>query len=220
MIYRLRDGLSCCICNRQTVFLDLPRDRYFRLGQHDDARFQLWHSGGVASQADADRLVEIGILVAGRSAQPPDNPAPPVPPCADLAANPRQKARLLDIGRCLLAQHRARSTVRRGALAATLQAIASEPKLPSPVTGEALASARRVAVAFASMPLTFAKAGQCLPRALAALTLCRAAGVAPILIFGVRLEPFAAHCWLQLGSEVVVGDLEQARMFTPILAVA
>jgi hypothetical protein len=63
------------------------------------------------------------------------------------------------------------------------------------------------------------KAKQCLPRALGANALCRAAGALPTLVFGVRLAPFAAHCWLQWHEAVIVGDLEQARMFTPILAV-
>jgi hypothetical protein len=32
------------------------------------------------------------------------------------------------------------------------------------------------------------------------------------------MEPFAAHCWVQWGDAVIVGDLEHSRMFTPILA--
>jgi transglutaminase-like putative cysteine protease len=77
----------------------------------------------------------------------------------------------------------------------------------------------RIAAVFATTPLSFRKTGQCLPRALAANALCRRSGVTTTLVFGVRLAPFAAHCWLQRGSAVIVGDLEQARMFIPILAV-
>jgi hypothetical protein len=35
----------------------------------------------------------------------------------------------------------------------------------------------------------------------------------------VRTNPFAAHAWVQIDEEVLVGDFEQVRLFTPILAV-
>jgi hypothetical protein len=40
----------------------------------------------------------------------------------------------------------------------------------------------------------------------------------PSLVFGVRMNPFRAHCWVQLGGQVLIGDFEQVRLFTPIAA--
>jgi hypothetical protein len=218
MHYRLRDGLSWCLCDQQAVFLDLPLDRYFRLGPDDDRSFQLWAKSGAVSGSASVRLVASGILVACDEPQTPPTPVELVPPSLDLGEEARGEAGLIDIGRGLLAQRRATSAIRRGKLASLVTALASDaPRRRA--DRNAQAAVRRIAAAFGSTPLAMRKARQCLPRALAANALCRAAGALPTLVFGVRLEPFAAHCWLQWHQAVIVGDLEQARMFTPILAV-
>jgi hypothetical protein len=44
-------------------------------------------------------------------------------------------------------------------------------------------------------------------------------GAGADLVMGVKLDPFAAHCWLQVG-DIVLNDLpETVAAFTPILAV-
>jgi hypothetical protein len=58
---------------------------------------------------------------------------------------------------------------------------------------------------------------RCLVRALALHSLCKRKGIGAKLVFGVIAHPFAAHCWVQLGSAVLVGGFEQARLYTPIL---
>lgn len=218
MHHRLRDGLNWCLCDQQAVFLDLPRDRYFRLGPEDDQTFQRWAKTGALDATTARRLVEVGVLIGCAEPRPPQAAIQVVPPLADLGEEACGEARLIDIGRGLLAQYRATSAIRRGKLASLVTALARDtaPGAPEQDTG---AKVRRIAAAFGSTPLAMRKARQCLPRALAANALCRAAGALPTLVFGVRLEPFAAHCWLQSETTVIVGDLEQARMFTPILAV-
>jgi len=42
-------------------------------------------------------------------------------------------------------------------------------------------------------------------------------GLAATLVFGVRLTPFAAHCWLQTAETILTGTAAEARNFTPIL---
>lgn len=220
MYYRLRDGLSWCLCGEQTVFLDLARDRYFRLSAQDDHCFRQWAASGATAGIAASRLIPSGILLPCETPQNPRATADLPPLSGDLGGDARARARLIDIWRSLVAQRRARSLIQSGQLSNRLAAIARHPKpaeMPDPGTDLKVG---RIAAAFASALLGFNKRDQCLPRALAALALCRAAGATPTLVFGVRLEPFAAHCWLQWRSEVVVGDLEQARMFTPILAIS
>jgi hypothetical protein len=39
------------------------------------------------------------------------------------------------------------------------------------------------------------------------------------LVFGARLEPFAAHCWTELDGAVVNEPVERVAAFTPILMV-
>lgn len=41
----------------------------------------------------------------------------------------------------------------------------------------------------------------------------------PTWVFGVRTEPFRAHCWVQQGEVVLNDRLDRVRSFTPIMAV-
>jgi len=219
MYHRLRDGLGWCICDQQAVFLDLQRDRYFRLRPEDDKHFQRWAGSGALDPAELARLVGAGVIIACDRPQPPSLPARIEPPVADLTDGITARARLIDIGRCVVAQHRATSLIRHGRLAACIAALSRDGRA-GPARADGAETIARIAAGFASAPLALRKAGQCLPRAVAANALCRAAGVATTLVFGVQLQPFGAHCWLQWGARVVVGDVEHARMFTPILAVS
>lgn len=218
MYHRLRDGLGWCICDQQAVFLDLERDRYFRLRPDDDRYFQRWARSETLDPAELAGLVRAGVIIACDSPRPPSLPAWSEAPVADLADGITARARLIDIGRCLVAQHHATSLLRQGRLAERIAALSRDGR-PGSARPDGAEAVDRIAAGFASAPLALRKAGQCLPRALAANALCRAAGVATTLVFGVQLQPFGAHCWLQWGARVVVGDAEHARMFTPILAV-
>ena len=59
----------------------------------------------------------------------------------------------------------------------------------------------------------------CLPRALAAQAMLRRRGVASRLCLGTARESdkLAAHAWLELGDEVIVGGTEQPR-FTRLVS--
>lgn len=40
----------------------------------------------------------------------------------------------------------------------------------------------------------------------------------PVWVFGVKAEPFGAHCWIQHGACVLNDSLDHVRQFTPIMA--
>src|SRR3546814_2589640 len=54
---------------------------------------------------------------------------------------------------------------------------------------------------------------RCLVDALALYRLSLRKGFAPTLVFGVRSQTFAAHCWLQSHSAVLTGTAEEASNF-------
>ena len=217
MHYRMRDNLSWCASNGQAVFLDLASDRYFRLRPEDDQKFQSWAATGETSGFDPGDLIRAGVLVQCDRQQPPRAKTETTMPAIEFGEEAGPPPRLVDIVRALAAQRRAARDLGRGKLAFLIEAVKADGAPRSGADSEA--AARRIAAVFASTPLSFRKADRCLPRALAAQAMCRKLGVRPTVVFGVRLQPFAAHCWLQLGPHVIVGDLEQARMFVPILAV-
>lgn len=44
-------------------------------------------------------------------------------------------------------------------------------------------------------------------------------GFAPAWIFGIKMEPFHAHCWVQVGDVVITSRLTETVMLRPILVV-
>ena len=41
----------------------------------------------------------------------------------------------------------------------------------------------------------------------------------PSWIFGVRLEPWAAHCWVQEAGHIFNEELEEAAGYTPVMGI-
>ncbi|MDF8333685.1 lasso peptide biosynthesis B2 protein [Novosphingobium cyanobacteriorum] len=59
---------------------------------------------------------------------------------------------------------------------------------------------------------------RCLPDTFAFVRCARRRGHAVVMVFGVKLYPFEAHCWAQAGSLVLTDPLDRVRRFKPILA--
>src|SRR5262249_42953237 len=68
-------------------------------------------------------------------------------------------------------------------------------------------------------PLIFTAHDRCLFDSLALKEFLRLHGIFPDLIFGVRSDPFSAHCWLQHREIVINDDPENVQDFTPIMVV-
>jgi hypothetical protein len=61
--------------------------------------------------------------------------------------------------------------------------------------------------------------GKCLLRSFLLLSLLRSEGFDALWVFGVRLWPFTAHCWLQCGDVALDEQPDRIRSFTPIMVV-
>jgi len=59
----------------------------------------------------------------------------------------------------------------------------------------------------------------CLYDSLALMLYLAYFSVFPNWVFGVRSNPFMAHCWVQYGRTVLNGTDEEARSYTPIMIV-
>jgi hypothetical protein len=60
-------------------------------------------------------------------------------------------------------------------------------------------------------------ASNCLRDSIALLRFLIRRGVAAELVIGVKLYPFAAHCWVQQGPLILNDNLGGAAGFAPIL---
>lgn len=216
MLFSLRAGLSWCVCARQAVFLDLEGNRYFRLPETLDGLFQRWAAGEEIDPVDLTHLVARGVIESGDR-----GPVPPtrhLPALRDLALDNRRRAPLRQVAAAIGGQLHARRTLKRHSMASIVARLTAE-RATVAERAQDEGRQRSVASAFVTSGMLLRAADECLPRAIAARRLCQRLGLDAALVFGVRLHPFAAHSWVQAGDGVIVGDLENVRLYTPILMV-
>jgi len=212
MTHILRDGLHWCRCGDHYVFLDVPHDRYFRLPAGAEAAFAALVHGADAGAAALRPLITAGLLQR-RADAGPLRPSDIAPPRGDFEVGPGRSA-TGDVLRVLVAEIQARRRIRRGGLCALL-AGAAGPVRPAHEPGRLA----RIVAASGAAGLVLPVHDRCLVRSAALARLCRRSGFPARLVVGVRLDPFRAHCWAELAGEVLTRDFEEARLFTPILAV-
>lgn len=217
----LRRDVHWCNCDGRAVFLDTKADRYFCLPKAANDVF-LRLAFQETLPGDAERLqplVARGVLVeAGAGARI----RPPVaiePPTCDVVDAQTPRAALLRMLTALACEASAAWALRTKCFGELIDSVrrsvphAARKEQPSPRT------ITQIAAASAAVALLTRSHDRCLVRALAVHSMCIKSGVSAKLVFGVIAHPFTAHCWVQLGSAVIVGGYEQARLYTPILVI-
>ncbi len=220
MQYRLREGLHWCQCAGRVVFLDLLEDRYSCLSQGATGAF-LRLAGGDRRPDESARLRPLilrGMLIEDRSAKALEQPARIPPASGDLVHEPYPPLTVPDLVRAVTAQLCFSLLVKTRPLAKIVQRLERPNRSGGPRDPAACRRIGQIVSAFAAVSEFLPPADRCLVRALALHGLCRRHGIRPSLLFGVRMNPFRAHCWVQLGGKVLIGDFEQVRLFAPIAA--
>lgn len=220
MPLRIRDHLYWCDCIGFAVFLDANAGRYFALSPATNDAFLLLASGNSkpGDTLHLRPLIDRGMLVDGPDGGRIRMERASDPATHDFLGGAVTRLQPLEILHSLLWEMKAAWILRTCSFLQTVECasrrIARVRPLPNP--GHSLGT-----IAAASVASSFITRShdRCLVRALAVHLRCRRLGLASKLVFGVRPNPFAAHCWVQVGCAVVVGSFEQVRLFTPILTV-
>jgi hypothetical protein len=218
--YRLADGVSFCDVGGRAVFLDLRRDHYFALDPaSNEAFFRALGTEGILTGSDplVANLLTLGLLI------PTDSPAAISPaPCAiprrsvldDVAAMRSSIAPVAEIWASLA---RIRLRLRSGRLFEMIAELRlrkrsasrrDDPQAAADPTRAFLGARRYVPIA-----------PNCLSDSLALAGFLARRGSFPQLVFGVKLDPFAAHCWLQTELEILNDASDRIREFVPVLVV-
>lgn len=216
MGFALRSGLSYCHVAGRTVFLDVENDRFFCLGDAAQATIAALEASvscpnGVAEAAA--RLAGKGLLVERPGANA-------VAPCTSPQI---AQSSLLDrelspprwrIAEAMAGLISARSALKLLGLRRVVRRLERRKQAPSAPADPQLVDDTGAAFHHAALVMT--PLDQCVPRSLALANGLVARGAWPEMVIGVRLHPFAAHAWVQLGTDLLNERADVVREFTPV----
>lgn len=182
-----------------------------------------------ASSADPDSLIPQmlahGMLVTDPAVGKPALPVTTARPQQSLVQfdlDSRSQASAGDLWRLAGSCLRAQLSLKLRPIQAIVEAV-RDRKARAAAAGAGAADAhrlRRLVTAFARLrPLFYTLRGACLLDSLTLLHFLSAEGIHPDWVFGVKTEPFDAHCWVQQG-EILLNDVpDRVRQYSPILLV-
>ncbi|HEX5458834.1 MAG TPA: lasso peptide biosynthesis B2 protein [Steroidobacteraceae bacterium] len=235
--YFLASHVYPCISGQHVILMDLERDKYVAVvPAHRLARWvRGWPVDEVPpadSPPDADgkadalvsQLLAHGMLVTDARVGKPAVPVTTIRPQRslvefDLDTRPKASAGQLWRfgGSCLQAQLSLKLRPIQSIVEAMRERKA-QPQAGGP--GADPLRLRSLVTAFARLrPLFYTLRSACLLDSLTLLHFLGPEGIHPDWVFGVKTDPFDAHCWVQLG-EVLLNDIpDRVRQYSPILVV-
>lgn len=213
MAYQLRPGLSYAFIGERAVLLDLDIDRYFLI-KAEAAQALRDLMAGTADAGTHSRLPRPGgrpLLVEGSNGLHTVEAA--LPHASVLETEGREPARL-PFNQALRAQLEASASLR---ILGIKRSIAAWRRArPADVVRQFSSETADLARAFASRRGDVPIQRSCVPDSLALMRLLWRKGLDADLYFGVRLDPFAAHCWVQAEDHLLSDPLANVLSFTPV----
>jgi len=239
--YFLSPHVHVCVAGKQVVLLDLERDKYLSMAYASP--LGRWVRGWPVPPPDAGatnevvspateldlenrllaKMVAQGLLVQDASIGKEASPVVAEPPkytMVEYDLNSRPRTTLAHLWRLCVAYTAAKWALRRHPIKEVVQATRLRKKQASSATVITPATLRPVVTAFVHLrPLFFTAKDACLLDSLTLVNFLAGYGVFPQWIFGVKTDPFYAHCWVQQGDFVCNDTADYVRGFSPILVV-
>lgn len=226
-MFELPPDVHMCEIGSTVLFLDIPRDRYVRL---TDVQSEWMFEVIKADKPDAisddarrfcARLVERSLLMSGggegRSLVPLQH-VPPKSSLFDLGLT--SSASLASVGRMTLAIADCYWIFRHRHLSAAVRAARRwKADLPGAAPEDLQTVYASVCAFRALAPYFFTSRDQCLFRSLVLARFLSLEGNRCDWIFGVRLDPFEAHCWIERDGVVLNEFSDKAHEYRAILCV-
>lgn len=226
--YFLAPHVHFCCRGGAFVFLDLKQDDYTLINGNAATALQQLSSGGHLDNAQpelADALKELvdgGLLTTDRSAGKNIRSTQAelaLEPLLDPEAMPRNRLRLSHFFHFLTACTAASARLKWGRLENTVKAVERRKARRSPQTHFDVNKARELTETFRTLRSLFPRNYLCLYDSLALLEFLARFDVYPTWVFGIKLEPWVAHCWVQQGQFVFNEGVEEAAGYTPIMTI-
>lgn len=194
------------------MVLDVAQDRYRMFGVRAAAAIQLLADDDICRDTEI-----LGALVRASVLEPEGKPVrlPTIAPVAASALEWRddiaipQSVAALGWEMAVMAWRLRALGLRR-----TLDHAAHYAVQASPVPeGRLVGLAQGISRVRRQLPVT----PLCLRDSLAIFVRLGRAGIRTSLVIGVRLDPFAAHCWVQLGDLLLTDRVDMVSGYSPIL---
>ncbi|CAD0306534.1 lasso peptide biosynthesis B2 protein [Xanthomonas hortorum] len=221
--YTLRDDLSFCRIGKRLVFLDVGNDRYFRLPSAQEHSLLAYLAQDPVSEPEIDGLVERGLLVQGSQASA--GPQPSVMPVARSAMEtpiPARRPQLFELFEVLMLVLSTRLALKRtplskilGSLSAGAQRKRAQQSSVARLEQQLIDAASVFRHARVWVPVEM----RCLLDSVALARFLRRRQLDARIVFGVALDPFTAHCWVQAGDLVLNDTVGNVHAHTPIRVV-
>lgn len=208
MTLYLRPDVHAVAIGDDLALLDLARDAYLCLPDGAPA-LEPVSRDAIRPGAVADSLRAGGLL----GPEPPGvRLVPPPLPTRTLIHQPLSGTLSSRSLAAALAVPGDIRRARRGEGLAPWLALAEARRPLSRDTEAVAAAARQFWTVGAWLPVE----GECLVRSAMLVAFLRRMGLSADWVFGVRLWPFAAHCWVQLGEVCLNDDVERLWPYTPL----
>jgi hypothetical protein len=216
-----------CYRGDAVVFLDLQRDDYTFVGAAGAAALRGLASleSGMTTPEQRAALKELfdgGLLTtdrnAGRAIAPTTSSVATIPLLDDEAVPP---ARLSagHVWNFFAASTMAAARLRWGRLQETIARVQRRKVSRTRATSLDVDRARELVAIFGRLRSFFPRRYLCLYDSLALIEFLARYEIFPSWIFGVRLEPWAAHCWVQEAGLIFNETVEEAAGYTPVMAI-
>lgn len=202
----LAEGVHGVVIGDDLALIDLDADAYLCL------------PGGGVDVTQVQGVLEIhgegarAIIQAGLASDRPAHPARSAPPLPlrSLIHEPAPQVSPAMALRSLAAARDVHRALRGEGLRPILSVA---PTTDHPVDPPAVEDAARALWALSPwLPLE----GECLVRSALLMSYLRRCGLSASWVFGVRLWPFSAHCWVQLDAVCLNDDVERLAAYAPI----
>lgn len=198
--------ISFGLVDGRPVFMDIEKDCYFRLGPDEECDF-------LKSMKESGTVIGHGLAWCGAKEWKID-PGPIFSPATRTLPGKRTSATLsfADVFSVARLLQSVRKSLRTRSIASILKSLLFVRTDMSNAPADHLASAIRFQHARRFVPIL----GNCLADSLALMRWLGKLGTDATLVFGVKLDPFAAHCWVQSEGVLLNDRPERIQRFTPV----
>lgn len=222
--YFLARHVHFCCRGDALIFLNLKQDNYAMVGGEIAAAVRNLYLKKPADQRTFDSLGELlsgGLLTTDGSVGKeiaPTNVELATEPLVDREVTPDPCIKAGHIRRFTAACTVADMRLRFGRIERTVRAV--ELRKISCASGPLeVQKARQLTAIFHRLRSFFPRDYLCLYDSLALIEFLARYDVFPTWVFGVKLEPWAAHCWVQEGPFIFNEDVEEGAGYTPIMSI-